>query len=109
MLWHIFCIALFRGLTLMLDKEDKNAMRVADDIQKYLQYHPNAADTLEGITKWWVSQICVEEAVEVIAKALEILERQGKVTKTVMVGGKEIYSRSKLHESEWLIDKDERV
>ncbi len=90
----------------MLDKEDINAMRVADDIQKYLQHRPNAADTLEGITKWWVSQICVEEAVEVIAKALEILERQGKVTKIVMVGGKEIYSRSRQPESGWLIDDE---
>ena len=96
------------GLTLMLDKEDKNAMHVANDIQKYLQHRPNAADTLEGITKWWVSQICVEESVEVIAKALEILERQGKVTKTVTLGGKEIYSRSRQSETWWLID-DEKI
>lgn len=93
----------------MSDEEIINAMHVAHEIEKYLQHRPNAADTLEGITKWWVSQIRVEEAVEVITKALEILERQGMVTKTVTVDGKEIYSRSKQSESGLLINNDEKI
>jgi len=79
----------------MSDKEVINTRHVAHEIQKYLQDHPNAADTLEGITIWWLSRIRLEEATEVIKKALEVLERQGMVTKTVTVDGKEIYSRTK--------------
>ncbi|MEE9354521.1 MAG: hypothetical protein V3U75_02935 [Methylococcaceae bacterium] len=78
------------------ESDENNVLQVAHEIQNYLQDHPNAADTLEGINKWWISRIRVEEAAVVIIKALEILERQGMVEKTVSVDGKEIYSRSTL-------------
>ena len=69
-----------------------NTMHVAHEIQKYLQDHPHAADTLDGISKWWISRIRVEEATLTVSKALEILEREGKIKKTVSVNGKQIYS-----------------
>lgn len=93
----------------MPDEEIVNVMHIAHEIEKYLQDHPKAADSLEGITKWWLSRIHVEETTEVIKKALEVLEQQGIVTKTVSVSSRDIYSCSKQYGSRWSTDSDERV
>ncbi|MCJ7603252.1 MAG: hypothetical protein MUO63_17355 [Desulfobulbaceae bacterium] len=29
---------------------------IAQEIERYLQTRPNAADSLEGITKWWLTR-----------------------------------------------------
>ena len=92
-----------------MSDQEINAMHVANEIQDYLEDHPNAADTLEGITKWWLSRKRIEEAAVVISEALAILERQGRVTKTVSVDGKEIYSRSRQHGARRPTNNDEPV
>lgn len=79
----------------MSNEKITHEILVANEIEKYLDHHPNAADTLEGILKWWIYRIRVEEAAVTVSKALEILEREDKLEKTVTVDGKEIYRRPK--------------
>ena len=46
---------------------------------RYLEAHPSAADTLEGITEWWLERRRVVIAVEAVTTALERLIGQGLV------------------------------
>ena len=47
----------------------------------YLEAHPSAADTLEGITDWWLEQRRVRYGVEIVSGALERLISNGSVEK----------------------------
>ncbi|MGD2089588.1 MAG: hypothetical protein PVH61_25660 [Candidatus Aminicenantes bacterium] len=49
-------------------------------ILDYLQKHPEASDTLEGIAAWWLEQQRIEDLVEEVAEALEILVKKGAIT-----------------------------
>jgi hypothetical protein len=45
----------------------------------YLEAHPSAADTLEGITAWWLEQRRVRYGVEIVSGALQRLISNGDV------------------------------
>ena len=47
----------------------------------YLEAHPSAADTLEGITAWWLEQRRIRYGVEIVSGALERLISGGAVEK----------------------------
>ncbi len=46
-------------------------------ILNYLQKSPGAADTLEGITKWWLEFERVEHSMNDVKDALESLVQEG--------------------------------
>jgi hypothetical protein len=48
-------------------------------ILDYLQKNPEASDTLEGIAAWWLEQQRIEQLVEEVAEALELLVKKGAV------------------------------
>ena len=54
-----------------------------DDVDRavlaYLEAHPSAADTLEGITAWWLEQRRIRYGVEIVSSALERLITSGAV------------------------------
>ncbi len=45
----------------------------------YLEAHPSAADTLEGITTWWLEQRRIRYGIEMVSGALERLIESGRV------------------------------
>ena len=47
----------------------------------YLDAHPSAADTLEGIVAWWLEQRRIRYGVEIVSGALERLIDSGAVEK----------------------------
>ena len=53
---------------------------VAREIERYLESHPNAADSLEGISTWWVSKQRIRYELEVVRAALDKLTRAGIVS-----------------------------
>jgi len=53
---------------------------VAREIERYLESHPYAADSLEGITTWWVSKQRIRYELEVVRAALEQLTHSGIVS-----------------------------
>ena len=67
--------------------------RIAEEIQMYLFNHPNAADTLDGIARWWLTRQRYEEATTVVKKALENLIARGSVAQSI--GANDIYIYSK--------------
>lgn len=66
---------------------------VAAELLSYLSNHPMAADTLEGITSWWLPRQRYEMERRRIEQALEELVEQGLVTKNRLVDGTTLYSR----------------
>lgn len=64
---------------------------VAKEIEYYLANHPHAADSIEGIVKWWLPQQRYVDAHDKIAKALEYLIAQG-VVKKIDIPGSILYS-----------------
>lgn len=69
--------------------------RLAGEIARYLAEHPAAADTLEGIRRWWLVRQRYDEASEQVQRALDRLEASGRVTKQVLPDGTAIYGAAK--------------
>lgn len=95
--WHARCngaVVFDRGEHAVADREHE-VMRIAEEIELYLYSHPSAADTLEGITKWWLTRQRYEEATFMVKKALGYLIARGVVTQSTSAGKQHIYSRCK--------------
>lgn len=75
----------------MVKSAERDMQQIADDITNYLARHANAADTLEGITKWWLLRQRIEDTSVQVQQALEYLCDKGEI-KSVRAGGKTIYS-----------------
>ena len=52
---------------------------IAYDILAYLSENPDAQDTLEGITEWWLSENTVKPNITVVGEALAELVERGLV------------------------------
>ena len=65
---------------------DAELARLAQDIQRYLQAHPHAADSVDGILRWWLPRQRYEESAIKIQQALELLAQRGAVSKRVLAG-----------------------
>ncbi len=74
----------------MPDDEEK---LMAEQIVRYLESHPDAADCLEGIAKWWIPQQQYIESIEKIHKALNYLVENGIVTRKTLSDGSDIYTK----------------
>lgn len=55
------------------DAEDN----IARLMLRYLTQHPTAKDTAEGIATWWLRQQRIEQSVEAVHRALELLVARG--------------------------------
>jgi len=59
--------------------QDKNAKLLVNEILGYLEFHPNAADTLEGITRWWVTKLLYQRSKSQVNEALKILVESNEI------------------------------
>ena len=64
---------------------------LAREIARYLAEHPAAADSAEGIRRWWLLRQRFEEAAAQVQRALERLEEAGQVRRQVLPDGTVIY------------------
>jgi hypothetical protein len=63
-------------------------------ILRYLDTHTDAADTVEGISQWWVTRQRYEDSMAAVERALTELEKQKLVKRSTLADGTVIYSRS---------------
>jgi Fe2+ or Zn2+ uptake regulation protein len=73
-------------------KQDEAIVAIAQEISAYLKAHPEAADSLEGVARWWLARQHYEQAINKVKKALEYLVAEGVVTRTSTTGGNTLYS-----------------
>ena len=67
---------------------------IADEIARYLQDHPEAADSLDGIRQWWLPRLRLQEASAQIEEALRELLDRGVIGRQVMPDGTVLYRRA---------------
>ena len=65
---------------------------IVDAILRYLADHPDAADTSEGIAKWWLPTDRTFDT-EAVLSALARLEAQGLVHRRINADHHVLYSR----------------
>jgi hypothetical protein len=73
-----------------MDSEDNQAEALADEIQRYLLGHPDAADTVEGIRTWWLARQRLKESLILKQRALDLLEYRGVIAKR-KIGPRTVY------------------
>lgn len=74
------------------DESDKANMR--GEIMRYLQMHPNAADSLNGVIDWWLSDRYQAEDVKEVEQVLEQLITDGLVKKVFLIDSTVLYKRN---------------
>lgn len=73
---------------------------IADEILAYLVEHPEAQDTLEGITEWWLLEQRIRHAVTAVEGALRDLESQDWVVTRQCADGRTYYGLNRGKERE---------
>ncbi len=82
----------------MTTADDQEIERIARDVQAYLQNHPHAADTLEGVVKWWLTRQRYDRAEAQVSRALELLEQRGLVARATTTDGRPVFSSAETDE-----------
>jgi hypothetical protein len=72
---------------------------IAGEILEYIAAHPNAADTLKGITEWWVSKQRSILNRKVVKEALEMLIDGGQIAGWRVLNGSMLYAAADLKSS----------
>jgi Mn-dependent DtxR family transcriptional regulator len=65
-----------------MDAQDPDIQTVAFEIERYLNEHPQAADMMENIARWWILRQRIEAGLSVTQQALDHLEAQGIVERS---------------------------
>lgn len=65
---------------------------LGEEIVCYLAKHPAAADSIEGVRRWWVVRQRFDEATAQVQLALDRLEAAGQIGKQVLPDGTAIYA-----------------
>jgi aryl-alcohol dehydrogenase-like predicted oxidoreductase len=74
-------------------QEGSHAMELPRLILDYLQAHPHAADSAEGIRRWWLGARGAATAPDEIERALAQLVRQGLMRQVGLADGTQLYAR----------------
>ncbi len=70
---------------------DTDIVQIAQEIKRYLQTHPHAADSVSGIARWWLTRQRYQDALDKVNMALDLLVRQSLVVRASQVDGRTIY------------------
>jgi hypothetical protein len=65
---------------------------IAAEIERYLESHPRAADSMEGIRQWWFARLRVEEGAMQVSEALRLLLARGVVVEKRLPDGTLLYA-----------------
>ncbi len=65
---------------------------LGEEIVRYLAEHPAAADSVQGIQRWWVVRQRFDEATAQVQLALDRLEEAGQIGKQILPDGTAIYA-----------------
>ncbi len=76
-----------------VNTREQEIAEIAREIERYLDAHPNAADSVEGILRWWLTRQRYEQSAEHVARALEHLVSAGVVRLYRTPGDRWVYCR----------------
>lgn len=64
-------------------------------IERYLESHPHASDSLAGIHHWWLSELDEAITQDVVQEALDQLESFGRIERRQPAPGVAVYGRTR--------------
>jgi hypothetical protein len=74
-------------------RKPRGGVEVTEEVLSYLDRHPDAADSLDGIVQWWLPRQRYEIERERIEAVLEVLVKKGLLVKSRLVDGTVVYAR----------------
>lgn len=81
MQWHLAPMPSLSSSTMPADPVAPDLDAVSTALRGYLARHPAAADTVEGIQRWWLADVLGEVSPALVEVALERLEDEGVVVR----------------------------
>ena len=79
----------------MPEFNESDVQQIVELIECYLKNHPNAADTIEGITKWWLPGQGIEVSSLIVQQSLNYLSSMSVVKCNANHSGNKVYSSNK--------------
>jgi hypothetical protein len=80
-----------------MDAPDSSPGDKVDDIARaivrYLEAHPHAADTADGITRWWLAPMLSAVPADALERALKALVASGRLLRDSPGDGGFVYRR----------------
>jgi hypothetical protein len=67
---------------------------LVNEILSYLQEHPEAQDTLEGIMVWWLSERAIKRWLPQVRASLAVLVASGELEERTGADGRVVYRLS---------------
>jgi len=75
--------------------DEVNVLQVAMKILDYMRRFPDAADTEEHITHWWLNSGDEEQEPGGVSSALQMLEKNGLIERVELPDNRVVYRLSK--------------
>jgi hypothetical protein len=66
-------------------------------IRSYVEDHPHASDSLEGVQQWWLGTGDVDAPSLAVQQALDLLVKKGAVVKKMLPDGTVLYAGTRPH------------
>lgn len=79
----------------MSSHDEDVVLRIAGAIRNYFATNPEAADSVEGIQRWWLLPLLGEEPIALVERALEHLVSEGVTHRLVLEDGRVIYANAR--------------
>ncbi len=73
---------------------DEMIDRLTHAIVRYVNAHPNASDTLEGVARWWVASDAEHAPAALLQCALDVLTERHVLTRRLLPDGRRAYAAS---------------
>ena len=68
---------------------------IAKAIRRYVDAHPDAADSIDGIHRWWLLPVFHDEARALVTCAVDQLAHEGALRQVALEDGRVIYSSAR--------------
>lgn len=78
-----------------VDAAGRKDTELEESILAYLERHPEAADTVQGIVNWWLPRQRYETACWRVEKALGVLVERGELRTAALPNGAALYALNK--------------
>jgi hypothetical protein len=72
--------------------DDDRTRALAAALLRYLAEHPGAADTAEGVHRWWLPHGADEYRADDVRAALDWLAGRGELVRSRLPDGRELYA-----------------
>ena len=75
-----------------MQNEHKILSEIQSEILMYLEEHPDAADTIEGVRQWWLFQRMAAYSRDKVLVALDRLRNEGLIEAVTLSDGQKVFS-----------------